>query len=144
MFMNKKGVAALEAIFGMMLVLIILLSAINVFIIGFSRITIERDMGVITQQAAIDGGVTSGSYDGLKMKLANSGYDTTKIVFTAMTNLGESAFIGDGLTYISKDSEDNQMVLTLNVPYKENQKFFKLFSDITTMSFSSCILSNKN
>jgi len=148
--MNKKGSATIEAAFGILLVMTVLMAVANFVSISYARNKISQQVEVFATKTSLNGGILYDDYDEFLLNLCNDGYDITGVVIGVKRVIngipdGSDILLYDKMSanYVSINDNDNQIQLSITVPYKSGQIFYSLFQDLTQMQFERRVISRR-
>ena len=146
--MKNDGSMTMEAVFGALLITLILVVAANMISVSTARNQVSQRVEVLAVQTSLNGGLLQSDLDAFLAHLEDAGYDA------AGTQVSVSRVIPGGLSgsyilssaassYISILDEDNQIHMSVTIPYKEGQIFSKVFEDFETMRFERRLISRR-
>jgi len=148
--MNKKGSATIEACFGILLVLVVLLAVLNFISISYEKNFVSQQVEILAVQTSINGGLIYKDFESFVAALSNKGYDVTKMIITANrvvdgVSVGSNILLMDEFSsgFVSMIDGNNQIQLSITVPYKDETIFYSLFNDLYTMQFERRVMSRR-
>jgi hypothetical protein len=148
--LNKKGFFTLEAMFSTLLIMIIMLTVANSISINVARSKISHRIEVLTVEASQNGGVLASDYNDFLDYLDTEGYDTTNVsIKVKRVDESDGSLEGDyflpNLTssYVSINDLNNQLQISISIPYKSSQIFYITFQDFDFMQFERRIISRR-
>lgn len=146
--MNSKGIMTIEALFGSLLIIIVLLAAANAVTVSFARNYVSQQVEIMAVNASLNGGLLQSHYDEFVQDLDARGYDTAKISVEVQRvtsgSLEGSYILTDSTSaYVSISDTNNQLHLSVTVPYKSGQLFYIIYRSLGDMSFERRFISRR-
>lgn len=149
--MNKRGFFTIEAIYGTLLIVIIIVTIANVITINTARSKLSQKVEVLAFEASQNGGVYEADYVKFLQYLYGEGYDIGSLKFLVQrvdesdgSLTGNYLLSNESSSYIAMGDSNNQIHLTIEIPYKDNQIFAIPFEGFDEMVFERRTISRRN
>lgn len=157
---NKKGFISIEAIYSLVLVMMVIFVAVGFFSYMYPKIAIEKQVHLLAEKAKIQGGLTDETSQPVNSDISEMldtleglGFDKEDIKITATTDPGDRDVIGvtpidqEGDNYVKRNSKE---VIVISVTYPSNKfiagplKYFKVSSEkLRTQTIQQSVLSER-
>lgn len=157
---NKKGFISIEAIYSLVLVMMVIFVAVGFFGYMYPKIAVEKQVHLLAEKAKIQGGLTDETSQPVNSDISEMletleglGFDKNDITITATTTPGNKNVIGvtpidqEGDNYIKRNTKET---INISVTYPSNKfiagplKYFKVSSEkLKTQTIKQSVLSER-